>query len=92
MSNEEIIDSLKQKNKLLTEEIEFRKRKAKERDIALAAFGRAANALVFGGEKYKEAVELFIDSYLAGLNEYKLSLKDAQEVTKEALSESKKQP
>ena len=90
MSNEEI-ESLQQRIKLLSEEIEFRKRKAKERDIALAAFGRAANALVFGGEKYKDAVELFIDSYLAGLNEYKLSLEDAKEATKEALSESKQE-
>ncbi|MFQ5979561.1 MAG: hypothetical protein ACE5OZ_15645 [Candidatus Heimdallarchaeota archaeon] len=88
MSEEQTIQSLEQKIKDLEQELEFYKTKSKERDCALAAFGRAANILATGGPKYEDAVRLFVDSFLAGLDEYKMSLEVAQEATKEALTSS----
>lgn len=88
MSEEQTIQSLEQKIKDLEEELKFYKAKSMERDCALAAFGRAANILATAGPKHEDAVQLFVDSFLAGLDEYKLSLKGAQEATKEALTSS----
>lgn len=87
MNEEQTIKSLEEKIRKLEKELEFYITKSKERDSALAAFGRAANALATD-PKYKDAVRLFIDSFLAGLNEYKLSLEEAKEVTQEALASS----
>lgn len=87
LSEAQTIDSLKEKIKELEEQLDFYIMKSKERDSALAAFGRAANTLATD-PKYQDAARLFIDSFLAGLNEYKISLEEAQEATLEALTSS----
>jgi hypothetical protein len=87
LSEEQTIESLKEKIRELEKQLEFYIAKSKERDSALAAFGRAANALATD-PKYQDAVRLFVDSFLAGLDEYKMSLEEAQEATLEALTSS----